>query len=182
MNYRYWKERCQAEQTDEAVRARQLFYQGTLAYKTGDFSKAAAKYREGLQAWKQALNDYPTFKDDDLCRKDTGLILKRYVRALQQADEPMPDDTPFKDTLVLAQNDPTVDPFDADRDDRRPRRHVGRAAGSRRPSRRRRCRPPRRDRWPRRDRRRAGEDRPSGSAGGAPIRRRCRRCHRCRRS
>ena len=25
----------------------------------------------------------------------------------------MPDDTPFKDTLVLAQNDPTLDPFDA---------------------------------------------------------------------
>jgi hypothetical protein len=112
MNYRYWKERCQAEQTDEAVRARELFYQGTIAYKTGDFTKAATKYKEGLQFWKVALNDHPTFRDDDLCRKDTGLIIKRYARALQQADEPMPDDTPFKDTLVLAQNDPTVDPFD----------------------------------------------------------------------
>ena len=93
--------------------AHELFYQGTLAYKTGDFTKAAAKYREGLQFWKLALNDHPTFRDDDLCKKDTGLIIKRYVRALQQADEPMPDDTPFKDTLAVAQNDPTVDPFDA---------------------------------------------------------------------
>jgi hypothetical protein len=113
MNYRYWKERCQAEQTDEAVRARELFYQGTVAYKTGDFPKAVARYKEGLQFWKQALNEHPTFRDDDLCKKDTGLIIKRYARALQQADEKMPDDTPFKDTLVLAQNDPTVDPFDA---------------------------------------------------------------------
>ena len=54
MNYRYWKERCQAEQTDEAVRARELFYQGTLAYKTGDFTKAAAQFKEGLQVWKVA--------------------------------------------------------------------------------------------------------------------------------
>ena len=32
---------------------------------------------------------------------------------LQQAGEPLPDDMPFKDTLALAENDPTVDPFDA---------------------------------------------------------------------
>ncbi len=113
MNYRYWKERSLAEQTDEAVRARELFYQGTKAYKTGDFPTAVARYRDGLQAWKIALNDHPTFRDDDLCKKDTGLILKRYARALQQADEKMPDDTPFKETMASAQNDPTVDPFDA---------------------------------------------------------------------
>lgn len=112
MNYRYWKERCLAEQTNEAVRARELFYQGTIAYKTGDFTQAAAKYRQGLQSWKLALNDHPTFRDDDLCKKDTGLIIKRYARALQQANEPMPDDTPFKDTLAAVQNDTTVDPFD----------------------------------------------------------------------
>jgi hypothetical protein len=113
MNYRYWKERSQAEQTDEAVRARELFYQGTLAYKTGDFPKAVARFREGLQFWKKALNDHPTFRDDDLCKKDTGLIIKRYVRALQQAGEPLPDDTPFKETQAQAESDPTVDPFDA---------------------------------------------------------------------
>jgi hypothetical protein len=113
MNYRYWKERSLAEQTNEAVRARESFYQGTLAYKTGDFPKAAAKFREGLQFWKVALNEHPTFRDDDLCKKDTGLIIKRYVRALQQNNEKLPDDTPFKETLQHAENDPTVDPFDA---------------------------------------------------------------------
>jgi hypothetical protein len=113
MNYRYWKERSQAEQTDDAVRAREAFYQGTLAYKTGDFPKAAAKFREGLQFWKVALNEHPTFRDDDLCKKDTGLIIKRYARALQQAGEKLPDDTPFKESLAQAENDPTVDPFDA---------------------------------------------------------------------
>ena len=32
---------------------------------------------------------------------------------LQQAGKSLPDDTPFKDTLPFAQNDPTLDPFDA---------------------------------------------------------------------
>ena len=59
MNYRYWKERSLAEQTDEAVRARELFYQGTLAYKTGDYPQAAAKYREGLQFWKVGAQRAP---------------------------------------------------------------------------------------------------------------------------
>jgi hypothetical protein len=113
MNYRYWKQRCLAEQTDEAVRAREQFYLGTIAYKKGEVDKAAAHFKEGLQVWKKALSEFPTYRDDDLCKKDTGLVVKRYVRALQQAGEPLPDDTPFKETLVLSENDPTVDPFDA---------------------------------------------------------------------
>ncbi len=113
MNYRYWKERCLTEQTEEAVRARRLFYEGTIAYKTGDFPRAAASYKEGLQAWKVALNEHPTYRDDDLCKKETGLIVKRYSWALKQAGEQMPDNTPFKDLIVLAENDPTLDPFDA---------------------------------------------------------------------
>ena len=48
MNYRYWKDRCAAEMTDEGVQARQLFYEGTIAYKTADFDKAVEKFRDGL--------------------------------------------------------------------------------------------------------------------------------------
>ena len=120
MNYRYWKGRCQAEQTDEAVRARELFYHGTIAYKKGEFPKAAANFKEGLQVWKVALNDHPTYRDDDLCKKDTGLIVKRYVRVLQQAGEPLPDDTPFKETLAICRERPHGQPVRRDRDDRRP--------------------------------------------------------------
>jgi hypothetical protein len=113
MNYRYWKMRCQAEQTDGGVRARQLFYEGTVAYKTGDFPKAADNFRKGLDVWKAALNDFPAFRDDDLSKKDTGLIVKRYLWALKQLGSSAPDDLPFKETAALAENDKTVDPFDA---------------------------------------------------------------------
>jgi hypothetical protein len=113
MNYRYWKERCDAEMKPNGVMARQLFYEATLAYKTGDFPKAAQKFKEGLDVWKTLMIDFPTYRDDDLNKKDIGHIVKRYVLALKQLQMPMPADLPFKDCLDAVQNDTTVDPFDA---------------------------------------------------------------------
>jgi len=112
MNYRYWKERAMAEKTASGVQARQLFYEGTVAYKTGDFTKAAEKFRDGLTTWKVLLNEFPSYRDDDLNKKDTGLIVKRYVRVLKQLGTPVPDDLPFKELLPFVENDTTVDPFD----------------------------------------------------------------------
>ncbi len=113
MNFRYWKERCQAEATNNGVLARQHFYDATKAYKTGDFPKAVAEFKAGLDLWKSVMSDYPGYRDDDLNKKDTGLIVKRYVLALKQLGMPVPDDLPFKSYLPLMQNDTTVDPFDA---------------------------------------------------------------------
>jgi hypothetical protein len=112
MNYRYWKERAMAEKTANGVQARQLFYEGTVAYKTGDFNKAADKFKQGLAAWKAVLNEFPNYRDDDLNKKDTGLIVKRYVRVLKQLGTPVPDDLPFKELLPFVESDTTVDPFD----------------------------------------------------------------------
>src|SRR3954453_14242083 len=72
MNYPYWKERSQAEMTQKGVEARQLFYEGTKAYKTGDFSQASSKFKEGLAIWQENLKDFPVYLRDDLNKKDTG--------------------------------------------------------------------------------------------------------------
>ncbi len=113
MNYRYWKERCEAEATTNGVLARQHFYEATRAYKTGDFPKAADEFKEGLRLWKLVMNDFAGYREDDLNKKDTGLIVKRYTLTLKQLQQPIPDDLPFKDYLQLLGNDATVDPFDA---------------------------------------------------------------------
>jgi hypothetical protein len=112
MNYRYWKDRCQAERTENGAYARQLFYDGTVAYKTGDFPTAAEKFKKGLEIWKTVTDEYPAYRDDDLNKKDTGLIVKRYVRVLKQLGTPIPANYPFKELLASAENDTTVDPFD----------------------------------------------------------------------
>jgi hypothetical protein len=112
MNYRYWKDRCQAEMEPEGVHARELFYNGTRAYKSGDFITAADKFKEGLEIWKGVLAKYPAYRDDDLNKKDTGLIVKRYVRVLRQQGLEEPKDFPFKELYASALADTTVDPFD----------------------------------------------------------------------
>jgi hypothetical protein len=113
MNYPYWKERSQAEMTEKGVTARQLFYEGTKAYKSGDFAAAATKFKEGLLTWKDNLKDFPAFREDDINKKDTGLIVKRYERVLQQQGQKLPENFPFKELLPAAKADTTVDPFDA---------------------------------------------------------------------
>jgi hypothetical protein len=97
---------------NDAVLARQLFYEGTKAYKTGDFPVAADKFKAGLNSWKTVMEHYPTYRDDELSKKETGHIVKRYKRVLKQNLSPIPDDLPFKDYDKLIDADPTVDPFD----------------------------------------------------------------------
>jgi len=112
-NYSYWKDRCAAEMEDQGVAARLLFYEGTKAYKAADFPKAVKNFEEGLKIWDELLKKHESYREDDLNRKDTGLVVKRYARACQQLGVAVPKDTPFLDLLKYVENDTTVDPFDA---------------------------------------------------------------------
>jgi hypothetical protein len=113
MNYPYWKDRCKAEMEERGVNARRLFYEGTKAYKSADFALAVEKYKEGLKIWDDLLKDHPAYRNDELNKKDTGLVIKRYERACQQSQVEMPKDTPFLDLLATYKNDNSRDPFDA---------------------------------------------------------------------
>jgi hypothetical protein len=117
MNYRYWKERSQAEMTDQGVQARQNFYEGTLAYRNSDFDTAAKKFKEGLTIWDALTKNYTAYRNDDLNRKDTGVVLRRYLRVLgqqnPQGDNVIPQDLPFKELLEGPAPDDSPDPFDA---------------------------------------------------------------------
>ena len=113
MNYPYWKDRCMAEMQVEGTNARRLFYEGTKAYKSADFPLAVQKYKEGLKIWKDLLDKHVYYRDDELNKKDTGLIVKRYARACQQSQIEVPQDTPFLEFLKTYEGDNTKDPFDA---------------------------------------------------------------------
>lgn len=124
-NYRYWKDRSLAEAEKQGVEARRLFYEGTKAIKAGRFVSeknkdgtitlgAVEAYKQGLDHWKQLLDRHPTFLNDDLNMKDTGMIVKRYVYALKNAGVATPPpDTPFLDKYEAVKGETSVDPFDA---------------------------------------------------------------------
>jgi len=113
MNYRYWKDRSAAELTTEGVNARRLFYEGTLAYKDANFEESVQKFRDGLDVWGKLMDAHPDYKSDDFGKKDAGLIVKRYVRAMRQLGVEEPKDFPFKELLAEADKESTLDPFDA---------------------------------------------------------------------
>jgi hypothetical protein len=115
MNYRYWKDRCKTEMTDQGVQARRLFYEGTIAYKTSDFGRAVEKFHKGLDIWSELLKDHPDYRNDDINKKDTGLVVYRYLKALRQYSvvEAEPANVPFRDLVPKSERDITLDPFDA---------------------------------------------------------------------
>jgi hypothetical protein len=113
MNYRYWKDRSKAEMTDAGVQARQLFYEGTIAYKGADFAQAVEKFQEGLKIWDELLKEHHDYRNDDINKKDTGLVVRRYLRALRQLGKPEPEYIPFRELAQGSDQDVTVNPFDA---------------------------------------------------------------------
>ena len=113
MNYPYWKDRCSAEMEPDGTKARRLFYEGTKAYKSADFPVAVEKFRDGLTVWKGLMDRHKPYQADELGKKDTGLIVKRYARACQQSQLDLPKDTPFIELLKAYEGDVSKDPFDA---------------------------------------------------------------------
>jgi hypothetical protein len=112
MNYPYWKERSQAEATDQGVNARELFYKGSLALKRAEFPKAVEAFRSGLELWANLLQRFPNFSRDSLNQKDTGILVKRYVQALRNVGGEIPEDLPFKDLYEAVKNETHLDPYD----------------------------------------------------------------------
>ncbi len=112
MNYPYWKERASSEMEPQGVQSRQLFYEGVVALKNGDYRLAITKYKQGLDFWKELLERHKIFRDDQLNQKDTGHLVKRYVFALKGAGLEIPDDLPFKEQYEMVKDETYLDPFD----------------------------------------------------------------------
>ena len=87
MNFRYWKERCAGGNDDQRRDGAAALLRGDRAYKTGDFPTAADKFKEGLELWKTRHGRFPTYRDDELNKKDTGHIVKRYRAGAQATSD-----------------------------------------------------------------------------------------------
>jgi hypothetical protein len=112
MHYPFWKDRCAAEMEPEGTEARRFFYEGTKALKSANFVESVEKYRQGLDLWDKLLKRHPIYRDDDLNQRDTGMVVKRYLKALTNAGRERPKHIPFEGLLKGVEFDTTPDPFD----------------------------------------------------------------------
>jgi hypothetical protein len=95
-NYDYWENRANFEQTEDALAARRLMFEGKKAFKEADVATAKAKYQAGFAKWKAVIDKYPMILDDDQTTGgDIVDFIKAYRRVLDQFDERLGDDFPL---------------------------------------------------------------------------------------
>ena len=120
--------------TDEGVKARQLFYEGTIAYKTADFEKAVEKFREGLDDLGQAAQGAPGLPQrrhqQEGHRPDRQAVRPG---AASSSASPSRRRSRSRELLAGAEKDTTLDPFDAPRCSAPSRQRTSRATRLRSP-------------------------------------------------
>ena len=97
VNYDYWKLRCEFEQTDEAVEARELVFRASIAAdEEGNNVKAKELYERAFDRWHQVFERYPKLKDPSgTTGDDVMFIIMDYKKVLDQLDEELPVDFPL---------------------------------------------------------------------------------------
>lgn len=85
-NYDYWLDRCRMESSDEALAARQYFFD---AMKAADDDPWVARkaFEEAFRRWRVILDKYPVMVSDRTSY-DVNEYIKAYVRTLKQLDQP----------------------------------------------------------------------------------------------
>jgi hypothetical protein len=104
VNFDYWRIRAEMEQTEDAVAAHRLIYEGDQAFHLADLVPAREKYEQGLFAWRKVLNAYPSMIVNDIMGDELMDVIERYRRILEQLDLPMPKDFILQDIVRLHEN------------------------------------------------------------------------------
>ena len=100
-NYDYWALRCEFEQTEAAVTARQKVYSAEKAFREqGDPSQAKELYDEAFDRWSEVFEEFPDLLDPSgTTGGDIMFILYDYKKVLDQLDEQLADDFPLWDLI-----------------------------------------------------------------------------------
>jgi hypothetical protein len=86
-NYEYWKTRCEFEQTNDALRARELAYAARQAFKEdADLLEARRLYEESFGLWAKVFKAFPFLNTDSTTGSDIVDYTEQYNEVLQQLD------------------------------------------------------------------------------------------------
>lgn len=97
VNYDYWKARCEAEMTADAIQARENIYKGNASFEESDLETARTFFEEGMTRWRAVIDASQILREDGITADDLVEVIKRYKIILKQLDEPMPEDFVLKD-------------------------------------------------------------------------------------
>ncbi len=101
VNFDYWLLRAELEQTDDALAARKLVFDGNVAFGEGDLTTAKQRYDEGLLAWRRVFDAFPAMINQPTFGSDLIDLIDRYTYLLGQLDEEFPADFPLQDIIEI---------------------------------------------------------------------------------
>lgn len=104
VNYNYWKTRCEAEPTDDALAARQLMYEAGQQQLEARPTAAKKLYEQSFAAWRKVLDRWQILREDTLMAEDLSDVVDKYrdtLRQLAGADAKFPMHFILQDMLDL---------------------------------------------------------------------------------
>ena len=99
VNFVYWRLRALVEQSEDAIEARRLIYQGDRAYSDVDIQAALDSYQQGLQAWRKVFDAHPDLIADQTIGEDLMDVIKRYRRVLGEDSKTLPEKFILQDII-----------------------------------------------------------------------------------
>lgn len=111
VNYEYWKARCAAEASDEAVAARKHLYDAQQLYDKAELTTAKGEYEAAWDNWAKVFDAHPLLLTG-VTANDLQEPIRRYRAMLEQLGEKFPDDFKLKQIVDIqdARNDAMSNP------------------------------------------------------------------------
>jgi hypothetical protein len=99
VNFEYWRTRCDAERTKQALDARRNVYDADKLFAGGEkFNEARKQYEDAWIAWAEIFKQHPPMMDNAEAQ-DLIDSIKHYRDLLNQLDEKFPSDFVLNDLL-----------------------------------------------------------------------------------
>jgi hypothetical protein len=101
VNFKYWKTRCEVEQSETAIAARQAVADAEKAYENGNIDGAKEKYEEAWKLWAKIYDKYPEMMED-IEADDLVESIQKYKSVLTQLEyRGLPQDFPLWNLLEV---------------------------------------------------------------------------------
>ena len=99
VNFDFWRATCEAEVTDEMLKAREATWRAERDFENARLQAAKKAYEEAFEAWRRVLDSSEVLRTDALTADDIKELVDRYRKVLEQLDEPFPKPFILQDVL-----------------------------------------------------------------------------------